>query len=304
MSEVTPTLHRKSYDAISASSPSQSQSERNVLITGSSDGIGKEVARAYVTAGAKTVVITSRSQEKADRTVAELQQDAKEGTKVVGYQFELNEEKSVQALWDNLHNASIGIDVLVLCATESLPGVQIFTPSILKSFSAFESNVKHQLLSVDRFLKQGADEGKVLLNFSSNAVHFNELDPTFAPSTASRLALARLLQDYSAYNPVEKLQILNIHPGFVYTDTVGRHGMSRDMFPFDDISLPANFLVWAATKQAAFLHGRFVWTTWDVEELAALKPKIEEDKGFLKVGLQGVKSQDFPLLIAGMQRAV
>jgi len=108
----------------------------------------------------------------------------------------------------------------------------------------------------------------------------------------------------------------------VHTATVEAHGMSKDMFPFDDskasyatvtcvrrltfaaVSLPANFLVWAATKQAAFLHGRFVWAPWDVEELAALKPKIEEDKGFLKVGLQGVKSQDFPLLLAGMHRAV
>lgn len=70
------------------------------------------------------------------------------------------------------------------------------------------------------------------------------------------------------------------------------------------VSLPANFLVWAATKRAAFLHGRFVWTNWDVEELAALNPKLEEDKGFLKVGLQGVKSQDFPLLLAGMGRAI
>ena len=125
MSFVTPTLRRKNYDAISASSPSNSQTGHSVLITGSSDGIGKEVARAYVTAGAKTVVITSRSQEKADRTVTELQQEAKEGTKVIGFQFELSEETSVQALWDSVRDANVAIDILVLCASESLTGVQI-----------------------------------------------------------------------------------------------------------------------------------------------------------------------------------
>lgn len=74
--------------------------------------------------------------------------------------------------------------------------------------------------------------------------------------------------------------------------------------PFDDESLPANFYVWAATKKAAFLHGRFVWANWDVDELVAMKSKFESDKGFLKVGLQGVPSQDFAMQLAGMKRSV
>lgn len=80
--------------------------------------------------------------------------------------------------------------------------------------------------------------------------------------------------------------------------------MTREAFPYDDESLLGNFCVWAATKKAAFLHGRFVWAAWDVDELMAMKPKFEADKGFLKVGLQGVVSQDFGHLIAGMNRAV
>ena len=94
------------------------------------------------------------------------------------------------------------------------------------------------------------------------------------------------------------------HPGFVYTPSVAEHGMTRDFAPFDDESLPGNFLVWAATKKAAFLHGRFVWTSWDVDELYAMRSKIEADKGFLKIGLQGVASQDFGMLFAGLNRAV
>jgi hypothetical protein len=47
-----------------------------------------------------------------------------------------------------------------------------------------------------------------------------------------------------------------------------------------------------------------VWANWDVDELIAMKPKIEADKEFLKVGLQGVASQDFSMLFAGMNRFV
>jgi hypothetical protein len=51
-------------------------------------------------------------------------------------------------------------------------------------------------------------------------------------------------------------------------------------------NLPGSFCVWAATKQAEFLHGRFVWANWDVEELAAMKEMA--DPGFLKMGLQSI----------------
>jgi hypothetical protein len=78
----------------------------------------------------------------------------------------------------------------------------------------------------------------------------------------------------------------------------------QDSLPFDDASLPGNFNVWAATKNAAFLHGRFVWINWDVDELIAMKPKIEADQGFLKLGLEGVVSQNFEMLFAGMARSM
>lgn len=85
------------------------------------------------------------------------------------------------------------------------------------------------------------------------------------------------------------------------------HGYNADSLggvPFDEASLPGNFFVWAATKKASFLHGRFLWTNWDVEELMSMKDKFEADQGFLRPGLQGAASQDFPMLLAGMARAV
>jgi hypothetical protein len=53
------------------------------------------------------------------------------------------------------------------------------------------------------------------------------------------------------------------------------------------VDLPASWCVWASTKQAKFLHGRFLWTDWGVEELLEMKEKFQ-DPGFLKIGLQGV----------------
>jgi hypothetical protein len=57
----------------------------------------------------------------------------------------------------------------------------------------------------------------------------------------------------------------------------------------DVAELPGNFAVWAASPEAEFLHGRFVWANWDVDELRSDVPKrIEEEANFLKVGVVGL----------------
>ncbi|KAJ6546875.1 hypothetical protein B0H19DRAFT_1211642 [Mycena capillaripes] len=291
MSEVTRILHRKNYASIDAARPEQSQAGRKFLITGSCGGLGLHMARAFVTAGADIVVVTSRSMEKAERTAKELEAGGKGRTKVHGYQYQINDEKSVQGLWDAVAKDGFQIDVLIMCATESVPKVSTCTPSVATAFKAFESNVHNQLLNADRFIQQGPKMD-------------NELAPENAPSTASRMAMTRLMQDLAAATPAEEMRIHNIHPGFVLTEIGREWGLKDNDFPYDDASLVANFMVWVATEKAAFLHGRFLWANWDVDELIAMKPKFESDKGFLKVGLQGVTSQDFGLLVAGMQRSI
>ena len=44
------------------------------------------------------------------------------------------------------------------------------------------------------------------------------------------------------------------------------------------------FAVWLASKEAAFLKGRFVWASWDVQELVKRKGEFESDPELLKVG--------------------
>jgi hypothetical protein len=50
------------------------------------------------------------------------------------------------------------------------------------------------------------------------------------------------------------------------------------------------FAVWATTKEAEFLHGRFVWAAWDVEELSTgdVRRRIDEDPYFLRASIVGL----------------
>lgn len=63
-------------------------------------------------------------------------------------------------------------------------------------------------------------------------------------------------------------------------------------------NLPGNLAVWAASNEARFLHGRFIWSNWDVEEIkgGSVGKRIEEERNFLKVGVEGLaESMGSPL---------
>ena len=58
------------------------------------------------------------------------------------------------------------------------------------------------------------------------------------------------------------------------------------------VSLAASFTVWAASEEAKFLHGRFVWASWDVTEMMTgeFRQRVEKDKLYLTLGIHGLDS--------------
>jgi NAD(P)-dependent dehydrogenase (short-subunit alcohol dehydrogenase family) len=121
-----------------------------------------------------------------------------------------------------------------------------------------------------------------------------------------------LMQQIAKDTSPDDLQVVSFHPGGVLTEAARREGYADSGFNFDDgmypvsstyvflmltrgtENLPGNFATWAASPEAAFLHGRFVWANWDVEELknGVVGERIQEDEHFLKVGIEGLTEKD------------
>jgi hypothetical protein len=99
--------------------------------------------------------------------------------------------------------------------------------------------------------------------------------------------------------------VLNIQPGVIQTGMTAKAVEAGVDLPFDDgesnrclsmceamltlsviVNLPASFMVWAASKEAKFLNGRFAWANWDVDELKAAAAEIEGGNRFT-TGLLG-----------------
>lgn len=121
-----------------------------------------------------------------------------------------------------------------------------------------------------------------------------------------------LLQRIAKDVPPEEMQIVSYHPGGIFTELAEQVGLSRDDPRWDEgmsvffvhfegpqyssssndcsADLPGQFAVWAASEEAKFLHGRFVWAKWDVTELSkgSLREAIDNDPEFLQISVKGM----------------
>ncbi|KAJ4148953.1 hypothetical protein NW754_000389 [Fusarium falciforme] len=286
------------YPAISPTRPELTQAGKTVLITGGNSGIGYAIARGFITASAKRVIILGRRSDVVQSATAKLAEEAKQlnsETIVDGRVCDISSLESTDKLWTGLQADGIVIDALVLNAAANGASAPILKSGRDSVWADFETTVRSALDLTERFYKQtakGADSRKFVVNVSSTVSY---MWSTMAPERPSygltKSASTLLLQQIAKDTAVDDMQIVSFHPGGVLTDMARRAGYDGDMgIPFDDENLPGNFAVWAASREAEYLHGRFVWANWDVDEVknGVVGKQIREDPHFLKVGVEGL----------------
>ncbi|KAK0609662.1 hypothetical protein B0T17DRAFT_129095 [Bombardia bombarda] len=294
------TFHKKPYPAISPLRPELSQAGRTVLLTGSTGGIGFAIARAFVQAQAARVIITSRRASAAASAQAALTAFAKSinsPTVAIGTTSDVSDLAQSEQLWAKLASDNIYVDVLVLNAAYFGASATILKSPLAATWNAYEVNVRTLIDTTKRFYEQpGGQEGrkkKYVVNVSTSAIHNFYTEATTMPlygasKNAGTLAMQQIAKDID----VKDLQIVSYHPGGVFTQATRDAGYTEDMIPFDHEDLPGNWGVWAASEEAAFLHGRFVVVHWDIDDLKKEETRklIAADPHFLQIGVVGVDS--------------
>ncbi|KAI7162400.1 hypothetical protein KC349_g2000 [Hortaea werneckii] len=267
------TYHRESYARISPSN--FDYTNRTVLVTGASSGIGYAIAKAFAVAGAKVVII-SRSPGPLEEAKRDLQ-----ASNVLTYTASISDETRMKQIFNEVGQ----IDILVLNAAyihDFGPTIQIQDEQMQASFG---TNVIAQWKLVKTFmgLPTPSSGTKTVINISTAGIHLAL--PHQAAYISSKAAFAQLCQHLaSEHTPKDGFRIFSMHPGAIYTPTVAKKMGQKDV-PWEDIDLPANFSLWLSSGQADFLHGRFVWAQWDVDELIALKDRIMSEPSFLQMSL-------------------
>jgi NAD(P)-dependent dehydrogenase (short-subunit alcohol dehydrogenase family) len=102
---------------------------------------------------------------------------------------------------------------------------------------------------------------------------------------SSKAAGVQIMQQFAyQYKDDPSVNIFLFHPGAFYTPGVAANFARADV-KWDEEDLPAHFALWLAGPETRFLHGRFMWANWDVDELIVLKERLEKEEAFLTIGL-------------------
>ncbi|KAL2018062.1 hypothetical protein VTK56DRAFT_1294 [Thermocarpiscus australiensis] len=287
-------IHKQPYAGISPSRPELSQAGKTVLVLGGSISIGLAIAKAFVQASASHVIVTGRRQAVLENAVAELKAEAKSSsTTITGIASDMADLADSEKLWNDLKRSGIVVDVLVLNGVAAGPAKPLLEVGLDPVWKVFETNVRALLDHTERFHKQegSSNRPKYLVNVSTVAIHLFEVEakaiPTYALTKNSGTLLVQLIANDT--DPSD-LQIVSFNPGSILSESARNVGFDESSFDWDDENLPGQFAVWCASDEARFLHGRFVCSWWDVDEMKAadFRRRLESQYHFLRVGLVGV----------------
>jgi NAD(P)-dependent dehydrogenase (short-subunit alcohol dehydrogenase family) len=183
------------------------------VITGSTRGIGKSIARLFAIFGAQ-VVISSRKKDQCDEVVAEL---TAQGLEAISIACNVSRPNDLDLLVEETLKHWQHIDILV-CNAAANP---TYGPSLETSGEVFDkimnTNVKANFLLCNRVLPQMAErkDGAIILISSIAAVRGTPVLGAYAISKAAEAQLARnLAVEWGKHN----IRVNTLAPGLVKTD--------------------------------------------------------------------------------------
>ncbi|OQV08765.1 hypothetical protein CLAIMM_12988 [Cladophialophora immunda] len=277
----TETWHNRPYPAILPTRPEISAAGKNVVITGGGTGIGKAAAIAFAQAGAKSISIIGRRVDRL-QTAGVAIREANPSTHVVLQMGDVTDRTSIAAALGAIV-AQIGgqIDIFLNNAGMLPKEAAVVDYPESEVRRSFEINLIGSFNALQVFTPLAAPSAK-LLNIGSAISHWAPLPevPGVWSYAAAKAAALKMIEYYASENP--NIHVVSIHPGIVSTEINPNIPVGPDT-----VELPAHFLLWIASDEAAFLRNKFVWANWDVEELKARAEEIQTSS-LLRVSLNGV----------------
>ncbi|MCJ1314485.1 hypothetical protein MMC25_008167 [Agyrium rufum] len=277
----TKTWHNDSYPAISPTQPALSAAGKHVVVTGGGTGIGASIALSFAKAGAASVSILGRREDRLKKSTAAISDAAHSATKVLYEVADLTNGADVRRAIDSIASR-VGDKISIFVANAgSIPTMgPLATDDVDAFMRGFDMNVRTILNSLQAFIPNAVAEDPVLINISTGMVHIDAI-AGMASYSSSKAAGTKLVEYFAKENP--SWRVYNVQPGVVKTEMNDDLAMEGQ----DDVALPGHFCVWLASPEGRFLKGKYVWVNWDVEELKAKAKEIQETR-VLTIMLDGV----------------
>ncbi|WFB37257.1 SDR family oxidoreductase [Kiritimatiellota bacterium B12222] len=181
------------------------------LVTGSSRGIGAEIAKSLAQAGAKVVVNYANSASEAEKVVAEIQA---EGGDAIAIRANVCHSAEVRALFESTIAHFGKVDILVNNAGVML-NKKIQDTSDEEFDQLFDINVKGTFYSMREAATRLEDGGRVI-NFSSTTTRL--MLPTYGSYCASKGAVEQLSRIFAKEVGARGITVNTLSPGPTNTE--------------------------------------------------------------------------------------
>jgi NAD(P)-dependent dehydrogenase (short-subunit alcohol dehydrogenase family) len=195
-------------------------SDRTVIVTGGTRGIGLALAQGYVLAGAR-VVVASRKAEACDQAAAALREL---GGDAIGVPTHLGEVDDLTALVERTVAEFGGVDVVVNNAANALaqPFGQMTAEGMAKSF---EVNLRGPVLLTQAALPhlEASEHAAVLNMVSVGAFIFAPMLAIYASMKAALMSFTRSMAAELAHNGI---RVNALAPGPVDTDMMRKNSQA------------------------------------------------------------------------------
>lgn len=290
----TKVTHAATYDGITPTQPGLSTAGKVVLITGASGGIGRATALSFAASSPKALILLGRRADALAETASTVKASYN-GLPIQTHEAELCDASGVRNVMNNVAAEFGGIDILIHAAGVLAPVERLVETDPTTFLNGYKTTVLGTLVTAQSVVLANKDKPVTFVNLTTAGIFFPPF-PGMGAYVSSKMAAVKLLEAFASENPQVRLH--NVHPGLLKTAMSAKLEEKVKLpYAYDDISLPADFLVWIASPEAEFLKNRMVFSSWDVEELKGRKKEIlggPPGTGELWIGYTG-----FPRFIAG-----
>ncbi|KAF4172522.1 hypothetical protein CNMCM8694_001053 [Aspergillus lentulus] len=273
----TKVTHSATYASINPTKAGLSTAGKVVLITGASGGIGRATASSFAASRPRALILLGRRADALAETATIVRASHAE-VAIQTHTAELCNASGVRNAMDKVAAEFGGIDILVHCAGVLAPVVPLLEADPATFLDGYKTTVVGTLVTAqavvlaNKTVSTNEDKPVTFINLTTAGILFPPF-PGMGAYVSSKMAAVKLLEAFAAENPQVRLH--NVHPGLLKTAMSAKLAEKIKLpYAYDDISLPADFLVWIASPEAEFLKNKIVFAAWDVDELKGRKKEI------------------------------
>lgn len=222
---------KKVYAQVSYLSPSDMLEGRTALITGGTSGIGFEIAKAFINAGA-TCIITGRKEEKVIDACAKIDNDVSKKGHIYGLAWDVTDVEGNPQRFNKALELVKGEQIDILVNNAGLVGGEIKDCTEEKYDSILDTNLKGSFFMaqlVARYMKENGIRGNILNIGSSSS-----LRPATSAYTVTKWGIRGLTKGLAKILSPYGITVNAIAPGPTATPMLMPNGVK------DDISFPTN----------------------------------------------------------------